>query len=166
MIMEPKFTVHSRYTQKEAIRFNRALLFNVWHLKKTIIISNVALLVMIVTSNIAHNYMFAISLVLALAVFNWYFFFGVDQKAARAYQKNKQIQDSEFVFHFYDDQYESAAADGTVSSVPYSTLHKIIETPTNIYILHAPTVGTIIQKDNCTADFIDFIHNIKNRYNL
>ena len=165
--MEPRFTIHSKYNEKEAIRFNRALLYNVWHLKKTIIVSNIALLVMLVTSIIAHNYMFAISLLLALAVFNWYFFMGVDMKAARAYQKNKQIHDQEFVFYFYDDQYESIADDGsTPSNVPYSTLHMIIETPTNIYIMHDPTVGTIIQKANCPADFIDFIHEIKKRYKI
>lgn len=165
--MEPKFTVHSQYNEKEAIRFNRTLLFNVWHLKKTIIVSNIALLVMLVTSFIAHNNMFAISLLFALLVFNWYFFMGVDLKAARAYRKNKQIQDQEFVFHFYDDQYESTADDGTTpSNVSYSTLHMIIETPTNIYIMHAPTVGTIIQKTNCPADFIDFIHEIKKRYKI
>ena len=164
--MEPRFTVHSRYSEKEAIRFNRALLYNVWHFKKTIIVSNIALLAMIVTSLIAHNYMFAISLLFALAVFNWYFFLGVDLKAARAYQKNKQIHDREFVFHFYDDQYENTAEDGTTSSVPYSALHMIIDTPTNIYIMHAPTVGTIIQKANCPAEFIDFIHEIKNRYKI
>ena len=166
-MMEPKFTVHSQYNEKEAIRFNRALLFNVWHLKKTIIVSNIALLVMLVTSFIAHNYMFAISLLFVLAIFNWYFFWGVDLKAARAYQKNKQIHDQEFVFYFYDDQYESTADNGTTSSsVPYSTLHMIIETPTNIYIMHAPTVGTIIQKANCPAEFIDFIHEIKTRYKI
>ena len=151
-MMEPKFTVHSQYNEKEAIRFNRALLFNVWHLKKTIIVSNIALLVMLVTSLIAHNYMFAISLLFVLAIFNWYFFWGVDLKAARAYHKNKQIHDQEFVFYFYDDQYESTADNGTTSSsVPYSTLHMIIETPTNIYIMHAPTVrlppGTIIMRN-------------------
>lgn len=164
--MEPRFTVHSRYNEKEAIRFNRALLFNVWHLKKTIIVSNIALLVMIVTSFIAHNYMFAISLIFAMAVFNWYFFMGVDLKAARAYKKNKKIHDQEFVFYFHDDQYESTADDGTTTSIPYSTLHMIIETPTNIYIMHAPTVGTIIQKANCPAEFIEFIHEIKNRYKI
>jgi len=164
--MESRFTIHSRYNEKEAIRFNRALLFNVWHLKKTIIVSNIALLVMIVTSIIAHNYMFAISLLFALAVFNWYFFLGVDLKAARAYQKNKQLHDQEFAFYFYDDQYESTAGDGTTSSVPYSTLHMIIDTPTNIYVMHTPTVGTIIQKANCPAEFIDFIHEIKTRYKI
>ena len=165
--MEPRFTIHSQYNEKEAIRFNRALLFNVWHLKKTIIVSNIALLVMLVTSFIAHNYLFAISLLFALVVFNWYFFWGVDLKAARAYHKNKQIHDQEFVFHFYDDQYEGTAGDGTTpSNVPYSTLHMIIETPTNIYIMHAPTVGTIIQKTNCPDDFIDFIHEIKKRYKI
>lgn len=165
-MMEPRFTVHSQYNEKEAIRFNRTLLFNVWHLKKTIIVSNIALVAMIVTSLIAHNYMFAISLIFALAVFNWYFFMGVDMKAARAYRKNKQIHNQEFVFNFHDDQYESTADDGTTSSVPYSTLHKIIETPTNIYIMHAPTVGTIIQKANCPADFIEFIQEVKKRYNI
>ncbi len=166
-MMEPRFIVHSQYNEKEAIRFNRALLFNVWHLKKTIIVSNIALLAMTVTSFIAHNYMFAISLIFALAVFNWYFFLGVDLKAARAYHKNKLIHDQEFVFHFYDDQYKSTSNDGTTSSsVPFSTLHMIIETPTNIYIMHAPTVGTIIQKANCPAEFIDFIHEIKNRYKI
>ena len=166
-MMEPRFIVHSQYNEKEAIRFNRALLFNVWHLKKTIIVSNIALLAMTVTSFIAHNYMFAISLMFALAVFNWYFFLGVDLKAARAYHKNKQIHNQEFVFHFYDDQYKSTSNDGTTSSsVPFSTLHMIIETPTNIYIMHAPTVGTIIQKANCPAEFIDFIHEIKNRYRI
>ena len=164
--MEPRFTVHSRYTEKEAVRFNRALLFNVWHLKKTIIISNIALLVMIVTSLFAHNYMFAISLVFALAVFNWYFFMGVDLKASRAYKKNKQIHDQEFVFYFHDDAYESTTDDGSTTSVPYSTLHMIIDTPTNIYIMHAPTVGTIIQKANCPAEFIEFIHEIKKRYKI
>ena len=151
--MEPRFTVHSQYDEQEAIRFNRALLFNVWHLKKTIIVSNIALLVMLVTSFIAHNYMFAISLILAMAVFNWYFFMGVDMKAARAYRKNKQIQDQEHVFYFYDDQYESIADDGTTPSVV-------------VYIMHAPTVGTIIQKTNCPAGFIDFIHEIKKRYKI
>ena len=165
-MMEPRFTVHSQYDEKEAIRFNRALLFNVWHLKKTIIVTNIALLVMLVTSLIAHNYMFAISLLFAMAVFNWYFFLGVDLKAARAYHKNKQIHDQEFVFYFHDDRYESNTQDGTTSSVPYSTLHMIIETPTNIYIMHAPTVGTIIQKFNCPAEFIDFIHEIKTRYKI
>ena len=165
--MEPRFTVHSQYDEQEAIRFNRALLFNVWHLKKTIIVSNIALLVMLVTSFIAHNYMFAISLILAMAVFNWYFFMGVDMKAARTYRKNKQIQDQEHVFYFYDDQYESIDDDGTTPSVvPYSALHMIIETPTNVYFMHAPTVGTIIQKTNCPAGFIDFIHEIKKRYKI
>ncbi len=164
--MEPKFTAHTRYTEKEAVRFNRALLFNVWHLKKTIIISNIALLVMIVTSLFAHNYMFAISLIFALAVFNWYFFMGVDLKASRAYKKNKQIHDQEFVFYFHDDEYESTTDDGSTTSVPYSTLHMIIETPTNIYIMHAPTVGTIIQKAKCSAEFIEFIHEIKKRYKI
>ena len=164
--MEPRFTVHSQYNEKEAISFNRALLFNVWNLKKTTIVTNIALLVMLVTSLIAHNYMFAISLLFAMAVFNWYFFMGVDMKAARAYHKNKQIHDQEFVFYFHDDQYESNTQDGTTSCVPYSTLHMIIETPTNIYIMHAPTVGTIIQKANCPDGFIDFIHEIKKRYKI
>lgn len=164
--MEPRFTVHSQYDEKEAIRYNRALLYNVWHLKKTIIVSNIALLVMIVTSVVAHNFMFAISLVAALAAFNWYFFMGVDMKAARAYHKNKQIQNQEFVFHFHDDHYESAATDGATTSVPYSTLHMIIETPTNIYIMHEPTVGTIIQKANCPDGFIEFVREVKNRYKI
>ncbi len=164
--MEPKFTIHERYSEAEFVRFNRALLFNVWHLKKTIIISNIALLIMIVTSFIAHNNMFAVGLLFFMAVFNWYIFIGTDQKAARAYRKNKSVQDQEFVFYFHENQYESQSSDGSSSSVPYSTLHKIIETPTNIYIMHAPTVGTIIQKANCPDSFIGFIRDIKSRYKI
>jgi len=163
--MEPKFTIHSLYTQEEWVRYNRALLYSMWHFKRTIIVSNIALLVMAVTSFIAHNYLFAISIVLALVVFNWYFFIGVDLKAARAYKQNKQIQDQEFEFHFYDDRYESASDEGT-SSVTYASLHKIIETPTNFYIMHAPITGTIIQKATCPNDYIDFMHDIKSKYNL
>jgi len=161
--MEPRFIISTRYDKDEMVRFNRAVLYNVWRFKRTIILSNVALLVMIVTSVIAGNYLFAISLAVALAAFNWYFFIGVDMRAARSYEHNKLIKDQVFDLSFYDDHYEGASELGT-SSIPYSKLNQIIETPTNFYIMHEPTVGTIIKKADSPDGFIDFIHEIKEKY--
>lgn len=162
--MEPRFTIHSKRTQEEFVKYNHTLLFEVWRIKRTIIVSNIALLAMLVTSVISDNWHLALALLVVMLFINWYFFWGVDKNAARVYKRHN-YQDQDFDFFFYEDRYESTSDDGT-SSLPYAKLHKIIETETNFYIMHGATTGTIIQKESCPSDFINFIHDIKARYKL
>lgn len=163
--MEPRFTIHTRYTKEEFVRFNRTALLMEGHFKRTMIIANAALAVMIVTSFIAGNTMFAIPLIIFLAAINWYFFKGVDMRAARLYKNSKMTDQTEFDLVFHDDRYEGASDDGT-ASLPYSKLYRIIETPTNYYIMQSPMSGTILQKSNCPDGFADFINEIKTKYHL
>ena len=163
--MEPRFIVQSKYSKEESVRFNRAVLYDVWHFKRSIILTNVALMVMIVSSLIAGNHILAVTLLLAWAFVNWYFFVGVDMRAARVYNQNKLIQDKVFEFKFYDEHYEGSSTEGP-TNVPYSKLHKIIDTPTNVYLMMAPSMGIIIQKENCPNGFLDFIQEVKTKHNL
>lgn len=163
--MEPRFTITTSYSEEEFVRYNRAVLYNVWHYKRLIIMTNIALLVIIATAVFTGDRIFAFSMLAGAAILNWYFFIGVDKKAAKAFRKNKLINGQVFDLAFFDDHYEGASELGT-SVLPYTKLNRIIETPTNFYIMNQPTVGTIINKTDTPEGFIDFIHDIKANYNL
>jgi len=163
--MEPRFTIHSHYSQEEFVRYNRVIQYKMLHLKRNIIVSNIALLVMTVPQFIVGQYGYGIGMLIILAAANWYFFIGIDRKAAALYRKNPFIQeDVVFELTFHDDHYEGASENGT-SSVPYSKLHTIIETPTDFYIMHNLANGTIIPKGDCPEGFAEFIRQIKAKYN-
>jgi len=164
--MEPKFTIQSKYTEEEFVRFNREVLFKSGRFKRTIIMMNVSLIVLGVAAAFYHSdFKTLIPIILLLAFVNWYFFKGVNLRAARAFKQNAAIRDKVFTLSFYDDHYEGASDDGT-TSILYSNLHKIIETPTNFYILHGPMNGTILQKGNCPPAFVDFILEVKRQHHI
>ena len=163
--MEPRFTIRTRYTEEEFVRFNRTIQFKEGRLWRTMIISNAALLVMIVTSLVTGNYLFAIPLIIFMAAVNWYVFKGIDMRASKMYKNSKMSDQTVFELAFYDDRYEGATDDGA-AAIPYSKLHRIIETPTNYYILESPMSGTILQKSKCPDEFMAFISDIKAKYRL
>lgn len=163
--MKPRFTIRTRYTEEEFVRFNRTIQLKEGRLVRTMIFANAALLVMIVTSFVTGNIMFAIPLMIFLAAVNLYFFKGIDMRASKLYRNSKMNDQTVFELVFYDDHYEGAA-DGGAATIPYAKLHRIIETPTNFYILGSPMSGTILQKSECPDDFIAFIHDIKAKHNL
>lgn len=163
--MEPRFVIHSHYSEEEFVRYNRTIQYKLLHLKRNIIVTNVALLAMIVSQFVMGQYYYGIAMLIILAAANWYFFIGIDRKAKQLYRKNPFIQENvtfELVFH--DDHYDGASENGT-SSVPYSKPQTIIETPTDFYIMHTLSSGTIIPKGDCPEGFDDFIRQVKSRYN-
>jgi len=163
--MEPKYKITTQYNEEEIIRYNRTILFKEGRLKRSIIMINIALIVMLIYSLIISNWLLAAIWLVFLPIFNWYFFKGIDRKAARQFRQNKLIKGQAFELAFHDDHYEGASELG-YSTIPYTKLHSIIETPTNFYLMEAPMTGIIIKKGDCPDGFIDFIHDIKNRYNL
>ena len=163
--MDPRFVIHSHYTEEAFVRFNRVIQYKLLRLKRNIILTNVALLIMMVPQFIVGQYYYGIAMLIILAVANWYFFIGIDKKAAKIYRKNPLIQENvTFELTFHDDHYECTSENGT-SSVPYSKLHKIIETPTDFYIMHTLANGTIVPKGDCPEGFTDFIREVKAKYN-
>ena len=163
--MEPKYKITTQYNEEDIVRYNRAVLFKEGRLKRSIIMINIALIVMMIYSLIISNLILAAIWLVLLPIFNWYFFKGIDRKAARQFRQNKLIKGQAFELAFYDDHYEGASELGN-STIPYTKLHSIIETPTNFYLMEAPMTGTILNKVNCPDGFIDYIHDIKNRYKI
>jgi len=164
--MEPRFTIQTDYTEEEFVRFNRTILKKGNRFRRTIILMNVSLIAIAVTAVFYRNdYVALIPIAVLLAFINWYFFKGIDMRAARNFRQNDAIKDKVFELSFYDDHYEGASDTGK-TSILYSNLHKIIETPTNYYIMHGEMTGTIIQKEKCPTEFIDFIHEVRRKNKL
>ena len=72
--MEPKYKITTQYNEEEIIRYNRAILFKEGRLKRSIIMINVALIVMLIYSLIISNWLLVAIWLVLLPIFNWYFF--------------------------------------------------------------------------------------------
>ena len=148
------------------MRYNRTIQYKLLHLKRNITVTNIALLAMIVPQFVVGQYHYGIAMLIILAAANRYFFIGIDKKAKQLYRKNPLIQENvTFELAFRDDHYDGARARTARGSVPYSRLHTIIETPTDFYIMHTLSSGTIIPKGDCPDGFFDFIRQVKSKYN-
>ncbi len=99
--MEPRFVIHSHYSEEEFVRYS-TIQYKLLHLKRNIIVTNVALLAMIVPQFVVGQYYYGIAMLVILAVANWYFFIGIDRKAKQIYRKNPFIQENvtfDLTFH-------------------------------------------------------------------
>lgn len=82
----------------------------------------------------------------------------------RAYKKTEDQNMQKVKMFFYPDflRMEAEGSDKGATNVSYNKFYGIIETPKNFYILFTKNQGTIVIKENCDEELIQFIHNLKN----
>lgn len=87
------------------------------------------------------------------------------REVERAWNTNKNMQNSLHHFLFYEDYLEDKSSTSMVKLL-YNEIHKIIITDTNIYIMSGSTQGLLISKENCDEEFLSFIFSIKEKYHV
>ncbi len=161
--MEPLFTTQTRYNFYEHKRFIRAV-----HRRNIVQIYVVYLLVAL---------FFA-----ALGAVCWYygakpvaclFFIGIvlaplGMHRGRIYGSWKHFEKSEvqepIEYSFFEDHLEVKTS-SVWNKIEYASIHSIIETDTNFYIMMSVNQGMTIIKKNCSADMVDFISQLKDSKN-
>ena len=73
-------------------------------------------------------------------------------------QQNKFIAGQECEFRFYDDHFESITKNGSLN-IDYDTIHQIIETQKNIYIMYSDNQGIMMHKP-VPDGFVGFLHQV------
>ena len=167
--MDPVFKVSGKLSEEEYVRFGRFIARGQgrgrWSFILFICLFSVWSIAGIISFTWWRDW---IALLIPLVLLGWYLWtmtIGLNWRLAKAYRKNKLQADLEYELSFFDDHYEAVSANGT-SNIPYEKLHKIIETPTNIYLMTAPGQGTILRKEDFPEEGLEFVRKIKETYKL
>lgn len=113
----------------------------------------------------AHRYYPTIMAVFILVIGFSSVFVKQRREVKRAWNTNKNMQNSLHHFLFYEDYLEDKSSTSMVKLL-YNEIHKIIITDTNIYIMSGSTQGLLISKENCDEEFLSFIFSIKEKYHV
>lgn len=170
------YTINSRYSLEEFVRYNRFILTTRYHLRRqhyTCYAVSLLIWCGIAASDVSaytSHHTFPIASVIALLVLgyvNWNLHTSTDRKAKEAYQKNTLTKDVPYALYFYDTYLRSTVnGDMSQSKLPYSRLSEIIETETNYYVMTTWNNGLIIRKPDCPPGFDNFVNGIKSTYRL
>ena len=169
--MEPAFKVSGKYTEEEYVRFMRFLVRGQGRGRRSFIIwlsvfSLWLLLSLILYLSLPGEDVISILIPLVcLALYLWTMTIGLNRRLARNYRKNKLQAGLEYELSFFDDHYEGVASTGT-DNIPYDKMHKILETPTNIYLLITPGQGSILRKEDLPEGAQEFLRKVKETYKL
>ena len=97
-------------------------------------------------------------IVFALLFLSWRFI--IDNAVKKVWNSDKSMQNSSVQMVFDETGWCSTSERGS-HTYKYDDVIKVVETKTNFYIFTAVNVATIIVKDNCSEELIDFIRKIK-----
>ena len=162
------FKVCGKVTEEEYVRFNHYMVFRKPEKRRKRIVFLIIFSVWVAASVAASVYSFVIGdyddwpvLLFVLAAFLYFLVYPrrVDRRAAKSFRNNKVVDGLEFEMSLYEDHFEDVSASGR-SSIPYEKLYKIIETPTNIYLLYGPNQGVILRKVDLPEGALEFIRQL------
>ena len=165
------FKVCGKVTEEEYVRFNHYMVFRKPEKRRKRIVFLIIISVWVAASVAASVYSFVIGdyddwplLLFVLAAFLYFLVYPrrVDRRAAKSFRNNKVVDGLEFEMSLYEDHFEDVSASGR-SSIPYEKLYKIIETPTNIYLLYGPNQGVILRKVDLPEGALEFLLQVKAR---
>ena len=169
--MEPAFKVNGKYTEEEYVRFMRFLVRGQGRGRRSFIIWLCVFSVWLLLSLILYSFLPGEDIIsiliplVCLALYLWTMTIGLDRRLARNFRKNKLQADLEYELSFFDDHFEGVASTGT-DNIPYEKMHKILETPTNIYLLLTPGQGSILRKEDLPEGALEFLRKVKETYKL
>ena len=153
----PLFTAKTKYTFKELLKFNIAL---VTKSVRTYITLGVVFVLITVFFYSQYGYhglrlsLAVIALTIGLTIFlTW---FGV----YRGWKTNTLMQNYEEKYEFYRDRVDTFGVSGK-TGIPYDKIYKINETKQNFYIMIATNQGMILNKSECSDELVDFLRDKK-----
>jgi hypothetical protein len=150
------FRIKTTYSLEEFKRYNRSVFFSNKILSTVLMIFVVVLLALAV---IQKNYLFAI-----VAFFYPGFVYFLRMRVVnRAYQVN--LKNDEKVEIIFSARSVKQIVDKKAEVVDYDQVTRVIETPTNFYIMYGKNQGIIIVKRNLKAPMYDTIYELKANVN-
>ena len=151
-----EFTVETQYTYEEYVRFNRTVV-NVLHAsRKKLIAACIIWAVGILVLIWAEEYQTALTAALAVGLFTVLMLRIVRRNIRKAWESNTVLQNSVNQYTFTEDGLRIVSALGD-QHLTYDRIYRLIETPTNFYIMIANNQGYILNKADCTEEQGAFI---------
>lgn len=153
------YTTKVKYTYDEYKKLSE---FSVnLQLRKTKIICYVLVAIISALTFFVTQSIYGALLVLAVALFIPAMTkFNTNRLIRKIWNSNKLMQNDEVEIIFDDSGWSTVNERGTYS-YKYDDIYKIAETKTNIYIFTSINTATILVKDNCSEELIDFIRKLK-----
>lgn len=122
----------------------------------------IGLFVLAVINFATKNKSLGILMILMVVAFPTVLDIMMKKQIRQAYEQNKSIQGLKNELLFFDDHYEVHSEVGD-NRYEYNKLWRIIETPTNFYIMMSETSGSVVIKSNCSDKLINHIYEIKEK---
>ena len=82
------------------------------------------------------------------------------RQCRKVYYANPQLQERHSVMRFYEDHLQETSNHQSVD-IPYTNIAHLVETKTHFYLMTSSNQGMIIVKNNCSAELIRFLHELK-----
>ena len=152
----PLFQTQTTYTFAEYRRYSRALQNKVMHRPLVIAVMMACLVLLALLSD--DNSMRVAFLIVAVLTPLIFSLIG-SRMEKKAYYANTAMQDVVLTYSFYPDHVETNNTLG-FTTIPYDKLYRVVETPTNFYLLIARNQGMVIVKENCSAELIAFLQKL------
>ena len=152
----PLFQTQTTYTFAKYRRYSRALQNKVMHRPLVIAVMMACLVLLALLSD--DNSMRVAFLIVAVLTPLIFHLIG-SRMEKKAYYANTAMQDVVLTYSFYPDHVETNNTLG-FTTIPYDKLYRVVETPTNFYLLIARNQGMVIVKENCSAELIAFLQKL------
>ena len=140
-------------TEEVYKRFSWAILIRRKGFVLYIIILIVGLLAYVMLSPLEEKIM---SVILFPPIFASMYYFGMNYKIKRAYQKNPLFQNMEVTLIFDREAFVAQNKRGEFHYT-YDDIVKVIRTKQDFYILIGENTGFAIEKKNCTPEALEFL---------
>ena len=82
------------------------------------------------------------------------------RQSQKYFDRLRETGGTDFTVSFYDDHFETQSKNGQ-GTYAYKDLKNMVETETDFYLEVEAGHCMIIQKKNCGADLISFLHNLR-----
>ena len=140
-------------TEEVSKRFSWAILIRRKGFVLYIIILIVGLLAYVMLSPLEEKIM---SVILFPPIFASMYYFGMNYKIKRAYQKNPLFQNMEVTLIFDRESFVAQNKRGEFHYT-YDDIVKVIMTKQDFYILIGENTGFAIEKENCSPEALEFL---------
>ena len=152
--MDCLFETKTKYTWEEFKRFNQVITRKG---RRVRIIAGVAMgLVLLAEAFLLRNMFLAIFTVIFVPLWLVLVFLLNKRSIKKAFEANKLLRDADVAFQFYDTYFVEKTSFGE-TRVTYEMLDRIVEIPTNVYILVSRNQGCVLCKENFPEGLEEFL---------
>ena len=186
--MEPLYTTESCMTQDEYLKFNDAVIKSNKLNRILVPAFTVVMIILGIFRMVQGRIGIGLYFIILALLFNVFLGYSTKRRAIRTWQASKALQNRRVRYYFYEDHLKSEVLgnsaepgqnpvaggsmpqDGAGESAPqntdrkgvrYDELYRVLETPTNFYILTSAGQGIVLQKEACEEGLISLLQGFK-----